>query len=181
MSNLKSINNLKLLFTNYLPHPHITSTSVVLTYIFYLIIKWAEWVILDMYELIACICKNSWQHIWFFLSNIYIYIYVDTLWQLTTIYSYAVCPLSLEGEACAGLECCHKHHILYPLWLGPLFSKDGEILKPKVGLGHDQIINWLKEGFNGKYNSFMNKIKLFLENKGHINPRAAYAYTRMRT
>ena len=76
MSNLKSINNLKLLFTNYLPHPHITSTSVVLTYIFYLIIKWAEWVILDMYELIACICKNSWQHIWFFLSNIYIYIYM---------------------------------------------------------------------------------------------------------
>ena len=74
-----------------------------------------------------------------------------------------------------------RHHILYPLWPSPLFPNNAEILKPKVGLGPDQILNWLEEVFYGKYNSFMNKIKLFLENKDHENPRAAYAYTRMRT
>ena len=53
----------------------------------------------------------------------------------------------------------YRYCILYPLRLGPPFPNDGKILKPKVGLGPDQIINWLEEGFYEKYNSFMNKIK----------------------
>ena len=73
----------------------------------------------------------------------------------------------------------YRHHIFYPIRLRPSFPNDGKILKPKVGLGPDQIINWLKEGFNGKQYSFMNKIKLFLKNKGHENLRTAYAYMRM--
>ena len=67
-----------------------------------------------------------------------------------------------------------RHCILYPLQLGPPFLNDGKILKPKVNIGLDQIINWLEESFYGKYNSFMNKKNLFLENEGHWNPKATY-------
>ena len=35
----------------------------------------------------------------------------------------------------------YRYCILYPLRLGPPFPNDGKILKPKVGLGPDQIIN----------------------------------------
>ena len=72
-----------------------------------------------------------------------------------------------------------RHHILYPLWLGAPFPNDCKILKPKVGFGLDQIMNWLEEGFYKKYNSFINKIKLFLKNKGHGNPKATYINTHM--
>ena len=35
----------------------------------------------------------------------------------------------------------YRHRICYPLQLKPSFPNDGKILKPKVGLGPDQIIN----------------------------------------
>ena len=72
-----------------------------------------------------------------------------------------------------------RHCILYPLQLGPPFPNDAKILRTKFDLGPNQIINWLEEGFYGKYSFFMNKIKLFLDNKGHGNPRAIYACTHM--
>jgi len=34
-----------------------------------------------------------------------------------------------------------RHHILYPLRLGPLFPNNAEILKPKVGLKPNQMLN----------------------------------------
>ena len=40
-----------------------------------------------------------------------------------------------------------RHRILYSLRLGPQFPNDGKILKPKVGLGSDQIKIDLKEVF----------------------------------
>ena len=90
-------------------------------------------------------------------------------------------PHNLGGLAHAqALPIC-RHRILYSLWLGPSFPNDGKILKPKVGLKPDQIINWLEEGFYEKYNSLMNKIMLFLENKCHGNPKVAYVYTHIRT
>ena len=33
----------------------------------------------------------------------------------------------------------YRHCILYPLWLRPLFPNDGSTLKPKVGLGPNQM------------------------------------------
>ena len=35
----------------------------------------------------------------------------------------------------------YKHHILYPLQLGSSFPNDGKILRPKVGLGPNKILN----------------------------------------
>ena len=49
----------------------------------------------------------------------------------------------------------HRHYILYPLRFGPLFPNDVGILKPKVGLGLDQIEIDLRKVFLGKSNSFM--------------------------
>ena len=40
-----------------------------------------------------------------------------------------------------------RHRILYSLRLGPQFPNDGKILKPKVGLGSDQIKIDLREVF----------------------------------
>ena len=37
-----------------------------------------------------------------------------------------------------------RHCILYPLRLGPLFPNAAEILRPKVGLGPNQITNSLE-------------------------------------
>ena len=37
-----------------------------------------------------------------------------------------------------------KHRILYPLRPGPPFPNDAKILKPKVGLGPNQITNWFE-------------------------------------
>ena len=41
------------------------------------------------------------------------------------------------------IEC--RHCILYPLWLGPSFPNDAEILRLRVDLGLNQILNWLEE------------------------------------
>ena len=38
-----------------------------------------------------------------------------------------------------------RYRILYPLWLGPPFPNDDEILRPKVGLGPNQMLNWLEK------------------------------------
>ena len=38
----------------------------------------------------------------------------------------------------------YKNYILYPLQLGPLFSNDAEMLRPKVSLESNQITNWLQ-------------------------------------
>ena len=45
-----------------------------------------------------------------------------------------------------------RHRILYPLWLGPPFPNDARILKPKVGLGLNQIEIDLRKVFLEKYN-----------------------------
>ena len=41
------------------------------------------------------------------------------------------------------IEC--RYCILYPLWLGPSFPNDAEILRLRVDLGLNQILNWLEE------------------------------------
>ena len=51
-----------------------------------------------------------------------------------------------------------RHRILYSLWLGSQFPNDGKILKPKVGLGFDQIKIDLRE-------VFMKNITLLWANK----------------
>ena len=48
------------------------------------------------------------------------------------------CAGSLDGSS-AWDRC--RHRILYTLRPAPSFHNDGKILKPKVGLGPDQIIN----------------------------------------
>ena len=50
-----------------------------------------------------------------------------------------------------------RHRILSHLRLEPSFPNDVEILRPKVGLELNQILNWLEESFYGKYNFFMSK------------------------
>ena len=47
--------------------------------------------------------------------------------------------------------------ILYPLWLKPLFPNDVRILKPKVGLGLNQIEIDLRKVFLEKYNFLWTK------------------------
>ena len=54
-----------------------------------------------------------------------------------------------------------RHCILYLLRLDPLFPIVVQILKPKVGLGPNQIEIDLRKVFLGKYNSFMNQISYF--------------------
>ena len=49
-----------------------------------------------------------------------------------------------------------RKHRLYLLQLGPPFPNDVEILKPKIGLGPDQIEIDLRKVFSEKYNFFMN-------------------------
>ena len=47
-----------------------------------------------------------------------------------------------ESLALSLLEiCCCRHRILYSLRLGLSFPNDAEILRPKVGLGPNQITN----------------------------------------
>ena len=50
----------------------------------------------------------------------------------------------------------HRHRILYFLRLKLPFLNNVGILKPKVGLGPDQIEINLRKVFSEKYNSFMN-------------------------
>ena len=64
-----------------------------------------------------------------------------------------------------------RHCILYLLRLDPLFPIVVQILKPKVGLGPDQIEIDLRKMFPKNYNSFMNQISYFWKIKGHGNPR----------
>ena len=76
----------------------------------------------------------------------------------TSIHLFFECHFAraLWASACQGLriaEC--RYHILYSLRLGPLFSNDSKILKPKVGLGLDQIEIDLRKVFYEKYNYFM--------------------------
>ena len=71
--------------------------------------------------------------------------------------------------------------ILYPLRLGPLFSNDDGILKPKVGLRPNRIEIDLRKCFWKNITLFgLIELLLFL-NKDHRNPRAcvrihAYAH-----
>ena len=46
-----------------------------------------------------------------------------------------------------------RHYILYPLLLGPLFPNDVKTLRPKVGLGRNQMKIGLRN-FYEKYNLF---------------------------
>ena len=75
---------------------------------------------------------------------------------------------------------CYRHRILYPLQLEPPFPTDVGILKPKVGLGPNQIEIDLRK-FSRKNITLFGLIKLFffwkvktMEALGH-----AYAYTHM--
>ena len=54
-----------------------------------------------------------------------------------------------------------RHCILYPLRLESLFPNDVEILKPKVGLGPNQIEIELRKEFLENITLFMNKISYF--------------------
>ena len=51
----------------------------------------------------------------------------------------------------------YRHHILYPLQLGPLFLNDVRILMPKVGLGLNQIKIGLRKVFMKNITYFWNK------------------------
>ena len=55
------------------------------------------------------------------------------------------CWLLLDWSCCHTTRVQCKHRILYSLWLGPLFPNDVEILRLKVGLGPDQMLNWLEK------------------------------------
>ena len=74
----------------------------------------------------------------------------------------------------------YRHLILYPLRLGPPFPNDAEILRLKVGLGIIRLQIDLR-GVTMKNIIFYEQINLFLETKGHRNPRHAYAYMRLCT
>ena len=71
----------------------------------------------------------------------------------------------------------NRHCILNSLWLGLPFPNDSKILNPKIGLGPDQIINWLKKSFYGKYNSFINKISYFWKIKVTETLGAVHTHT----
>ena len=51
----------------------------------------------------------------------------------------------------------YRHHILYPLQLGPLFLNDVRILMPKVGLGPNQMKIGLRKVFMKNITYFWNK------------------------
>ena len=58
----------------------------------------------------------------------------------------------------------YRHCILYPLWLGPLFPNDGTTLKPKVGLGPNQMKIDLRK-------VFVENITYFWKNKTILGKR----------
>ena len=67
---------------------------------------------------------------------------------------------------------CYRHRILYPLQLEPPFPNDVGILKPKVGLGPNQIEIDLRK-CSWKNITLFGLIKLFfLESKDYGSPRA---------
>ena len=71
-------------------------------------------------------------------------------------------------------------YILYPLRLGPPFPNDAKILRPKVGLGPNQMLIDLR---NVKIKNiiFYEQINYFWKIKGHGNPRPVHASTNLRT
>ena len=69
---------------------------------------------------------------------------------------------------CVCMYC--RHCILYPLQLRPPFSNYVRTLTPKVGLEYNQMKIDLRKMFMENITYFWS-IKLFLENKGHRNPR----------
>ena len=83
-------------------------------------------------------------------------------------------------QRCDLLLCCRcRDHILYPLRFGPLFPNDVGILKPKVGLGLDQIEIDLRKVFLGKSNSFMKIISYCWKRNTTKALGHSYAYMRM--
>ena len=83
-------------------------------------------------------------------------------------------------QRCDLLLCCRcRDHILYPLRFGPLFPNDVGILKPKVGLGLDQIEIDLRKVFLGKSNSFMKIISYCWKRNTTKALGHSYAYVRM--
>ena len=71
-------------------------------------------------------------------------------------------------------------YILYPLRLGPPFPNDAKILRPKVGLGPNQMLIDLR---NVKMENitFYEQINYFWKIKGHGNPRLVHGSTYLRT
>ena len=65
------------------------------------------------------------------------------------------------------LEC--RHHILYPILLRPPFPNDSSTLKPKVGLGPNQMKIDLKKEFVENIIYFW-KNKTIFGKKGHEKP-----------
>ena len=59
----------------------------------------------------------------------------------------------------------YRHCILYPLRLRPPFPNDTRILNPKASLKPNQILNWLEECQNVKYNLLNEKKKSIFGNK----------------
>ena len=66
----------------------------------------------------------------------------------------------------------YRYRILYPLQLKPPFPIDAEILRFKVVLGPNQMLNWLEKCWNEKY-KFNEHINLFVK----IRPRKPLACT----
>ena len=71
-------------------------------------------------------------------------------------------------------------YILYPLRLGPPFPNDAKILRPKVGLGPNQMLIDLRN-VKIKNITFYEKINYFWKIKGHGNPRPVHASTDLHT
>ena len=71
-------------------------------------------------------------------------------------------------------------YILYPLRLEPPFPNDAKILRPKVGLGPNQMLIDLR---NVKMENitFYEQIIYFWKIKDHGNPRLVHASTYLRT
>ena len=69
------------------------------------------------------------------------------------------------------LEMVQAPHFV-PLSTRAPVPNDVEILKPKVGLGPNQIEIDLRKLFQENYNSYYEQDELFLKNKDKGNPRA---------
>ena len=68
----------------------------------------------------------------------------------------------------------YSHRILYPLWLEPTFPNDARTLWPKASLEPNQILNWLKECKNGKYNLLSEQKPIFGKLNDQSGPRPMY-------